>query len=194
MLVVFPCDLAHNSMLYLLFFYSKLVHMDSYIMILCDVGVVACSRSFWRIQIMFCKRVCHPQHAWGKNQRLPVEALSWIALGNSDSWLWMVEMWWLSLFWIRKGLTLVHGVLRNWVANGIFKKILQIYSVNYYHMMSVHVALTSEHRKIQTLNRPGFGDELSPTVLLLEIKAADRGCLAAGLWRLGDAFDHPDLM
>lgn len=80
------------------------------------------------------------------------------------------------------------------MANGIFKKILQIYSVNYYHMMSVHVALTSEHRKIQTLNRPGFGDELSPTVLLLEIKAADRGCLAAGLWRLGDAFDHPDLM
>ena len=42
-------------------------------------------------------------------------------------------------------------------------------------------------------NRPGFGDELSLTLLLLEIKADDRGCLAAAHWRLGDAFDHPDL-
>lgn len=107
--------------------------------------------------------------------------------------LWVVEMWWLSLLWMATGLTLVPAVLRNWVANWIFKTILQIYCVNCYHMMSIHVALTSEHMKIQTLNHPGFGDELSLTLLLLEIKAGDRGCLAAAHWRLGDAFDHPDL-
>lgn len=48
--------------------------------------------------------------------------------------------------------------------------------------------------KSQTLDCPGFGDELSPPLLLGEIKADDRGYLAEGHQRLSNAFDHPDLI
>lgn len=61
----------------------------------------------------------------------------WVdCLGELRLRLWVVEMWWLSSLWMLRGLTLVPGVLRNWVANRIFKTILQIYYVNCYHMMS----------------------------------------------------------
>lgn len=54
MLIVFPYELADNSMLYLFFFLnSKLVPIDEYIMVSRGTDIVACSGLFWSIQIVF---------------------------------------------------------------------------------------------------------------------------------------------
>lgn len=136
---------------------------------------------------MFCKGSVSPQRAWGENQWLTGEApggLPWgtptLTLSGLDAVTFIIvdaerTNSWYMVYW---GIGWQKDLLRR------FYRFTVLNVITWW----VFMALTSEHMKIQTPIAQAFYDELSLDSAPSEIKADDRGCLAAAHWRLGDAF------